>query len=518
MSADIETVKTALGKVSPSFCIAKWSGVTIHFEAGTTHSCHHPKVHAIPRNLLASNPSVLHNTPYKIEQRRKMMSGERPVECEYCWRMEDLPGSQVSDRFLKSGAAWSFDQLDEIISDPLNQHYLPRYVEVSFSNTCQFKCSYCTAEYSSSWDEELKKFGNYPDNTGRKVHPTLSEDTNPYVEAFWKWWPTLSAKLHTFRITGGEPLLSPNTFRLLEDLRANPQPSLSIGINSNLGAPKSLMDKFINLIIDLEKNNCVREIIIFPSIDAYGAQAEYIRNGLKNEYFWSNIEKIFDSTRFVKMTIMCTFNALSVTSFDRLFDKVVDLNRRFRRADFERPLLMDISYLRYPKHQTVKVLPPDYLTIMESLIEKVRRNNDVCLSGRAFYELELIKLSRILEYMREAPSEKELEKLQFQFYEFFAEHDRRRNVSFENSFPEMADFWSNCRTIYNKRFIVNQTKRISRRLPRLHIPQFVVDAFYFFVFKILMKPAYFIEYLLVVRLKLIKSDRLKSTDPADYKH
>ena len=33
---------------------------------------------------------------------------------------------------------------------------------------------------------------------------------NPYVEAFWRWWPDLYRDLHTFRITGGEPLLSKN--------------------------------------------------------------------------------------------------------------------------------------------------------------------------------------------------------------------------------------------------------------------------------------------------------------------
>ena len=38
--------------------------------------------------------------------------------------------------------------------------------------------------------------------------PYIEKPQNPYVEAFWKWWPDLYQDLHTFRITGGEPLLS----------------------------------------------------------------------------------------------------------------------------------------------------------------------------------------------------------------------------------------------------------------------------------------------------------------------
>ena len=37
--------------------------------------------------------------------------------------------------------------------------------------------------------------------------PIPQREPNPYTDAFWKWWPELYRDLHTFRITGGEPLL-----------------------------------------------------------------------------------------------------------------------------------------------------------------------------------------------------------------------------------------------------------------------------------------------------------------------
>ena len=54
------------------------------------------------------------------------------------------------------------------------------------------------------------------------------EDTNPYVAAWWKWWPEVSKTLNILRITGGEPLLHKSTWRLFEELKANPKTSYRI--------------------------------------------------------------------------------------------------------------------------------------------------------------------------------------------------------------------------------------------------------------------------------------------------
>lgn len=445
MAADIEKIQVELSKVSPSFCIAKWSNVTVHLESGTTHSCHHPKVHRVPLQELKNNPAALHNTSFKVAQRKKMINGERPAECDYCWRIEDLKKAQISDRYLKSAADWSENLISDILKDPLHPGYLPRYLEVSFSNKCQFKCSYCTAEQSSSWEEELTQFGNYPNNTGRKINRIIPEDINPYVTSFWEWWPELSTRLQNFRITGGEPLLSPNTFRVLEDLLVHPRPQLSIGINSNLGAPKVIIDKFVKLIAELETKACVREIIIFPSIDAFGKQAEYIRHGLKEKYFWDNIKLILNSTNSAGISIMCTFNALSITTFRALFDEVVLLNRAYQSPVRKKPVLLDVAYLRNPDQQSVKALPQSYLVPMAEIVTHIEANTDMLASGERRYSLELIKTRRILEYMKEPLSNRKKTRLQSDFYEFFSEHDRRRNTDFLKTFPEMQDFWDLCR-------------------------------------------------------------------------
>ena len=81
-----EHVLEKLNSVGCGFCLAKWTQVTMHLGSGLTHSCHHPKAHPIDLNDLATNPGALHNTGFKKNVRKQMLRGERPGECDYCWR------------------------------------------------------------------------------------------------------------------------------------------------------------------------------------------------------------------------------------------------------------------------------------------------------------------------------------------------------------------------------------------------------------------------------------------------
>ena len=42
----------------------------------------------------------------------------------------------------------------------------------------------------------------------------------------------------------------------------------------------------------IEDEDRVNEFIIFTSVDTWGEQAEYIRNGLEFNRFWDNVNKI----------------------------------------------------------------------------------------------------------------------------------------------------------------------------------------------------------------------------------
>jgi hypothetical protein len=454
-------VKRQLDDVGPGMCLAKWTQVTLQLQSGHNHSCHHPQTHKISQAEIARNPSALHNTRYKKMRRKEMLEGERPSECEYCWGVEDN-SEQFSDRVFKSADSWSFPHMEEIINSDFRDDYNPRYVEVAFSNTCNFKCSYCGPSFSSKWVEEIEKFGGYPTSTGfndmtwmereNKV-PLKHSEHNPYTEAFWKWWPELYRDLNTFRITGGEPLLSKDTWDVLDYIINEPNPNreLKLGINSNLGSPDALIDKLIEKIKRIEDEGRVKEIVIFTSVDTWGGHAEYIRTGLEFNKFWDNVNKILTQCPRVVLTFMSTYNALSVFKYDKLIKEVYKLKETFASPDryHNAYTFLDTSYLRYPKHQTVQVLPSDfskYVLDQSKLISYYAApSNDPMYVG--YHEVEVQKVKRIYDWMQAKQNPEEQMKNRYDFYKYFSEHDKRRGTNFVKTFPELEEFYNFCKTI-----------------------------------------------------------------------
>ena len=96
--SDLEYKHRVIDIKSPSFCGAKWYNATIWLGSGQTTSCHHPLPHAINVDELKTNPSALHNTTRKKMEREQMQKGERPIGCDYCWKIEDMGTDSVSDR------------------------------------------------------------------------------------------------------------------------------------------------------------------------------------------------------------------------------------------------------------------------------------------------------------------------------------------------------------------------------------------------------------------------------------
>jgi organic radical activating enzyme len=428
---------------------------------GETHSCHHPSTHKIPLEELKRNPSALHNTKFKKQKRKEMLTGQRPSECDYCWNVEDNSDA-FSDRVYKSAEPWSLDHMQEITNSDWRTDFNPRYVEVAFSNACNFKCSYCGPSYSSAWVQEAKKFGGYPtlDNFNNLEYlesvgkmPINHKDHNPYVEAFWKWWPDLYRDLHTFRITGGEPLMSPDTWKVLDYIIDNPNPNknLSLAINSNLGIPDKLVDRFIEKIKRITEEDKVREFIVFTSCDSVGKQAEYIRDGLDYNRFKGNVEKIMEQCPKVNITFMVTYNALSVPNYDKFIKQVYEWKTEFTSPDRYWPgaLLLDTSYLRFPTHQAVKVLPQEF---GKNIFQQAQLTEHLAAplynhKYPGYTDVEISKIKRIHDWFKSPEAEAEVKRRRFSFYHFFTAHDKRRGTDFCKTYPELADFYHSCKDI-----------------------------------------------------------------------
>ena len=529
-----DNAKKQLDVISPTMCYAKWTQVSMHLTNGMTHSCYHPPTHKIPLEELDKNITALHNTQEKKEQRRQMLKGERPEGCSYCWSIEDT-GAR-SDRVYRSGEYWAQESKEDIMDAGASGNINPRYVEVNFNQACNFKCSYCSPHLSTAWQEEIEEFGEYPttaphnniNSLGNKglMPLKVSQDDNPYVTAFWKWWPEMYKTLRVFRMTGGEPLMDKNTFQVLDYVYENPNKDLELSITTNMcPINNALFEKFLSSVKKLDNVQHAAEVYVkdpldgtewqtwqhyiigdeakryhdselpvverhnipqtfleigqceehdnnsftylyeyndkayhnfsvFCSLDGWGEQAEYMRNGMNFDMLWTNCNRFLDETRFTSINFINTFNCLSVTSFRDFLQGILDLREKWSKENQyamgweipEQRVWFDIPVLRNPAWQNIQVLPGTYQEYMEDAIDfmEQHRANEDYVDYKGFKDFEIAKAKRNLELMKQDITMDKLQRDRADFYKFFTEHDNRRSTNFLGTFPEMADFWFLC--------------------------------------------------------------------------
>lgn len=382
-----------------------------------------------------------------------MLDGIRPEECDYCWRVEDSGKDAISDRTYKSYEPWARPYIDTIKTLPWDQDITPTYLEVSFSSVCNFKCSYCSPQVSSKWMEEAERHGPYPTSTQfgniawlskTDAMPIPHKDYNPYVDAFWKWWPTIYTSLEHFRITGGEPLMTKDTFKVLDYVIENPNPKLHLSINSNMCVPDALLDKFIEKIKLVVNGNKVKQFKIFTSCDAHGAQAEYIRDGMDYAKWLSNIRRVLDEVPGCTFTVMSTYNALSVFSYCEFMRDILQIKLDYAVKGAAHPaILLDTPYLRYPSHQSIFILPAHILQNIKSQVDMMYDNLETPLTPFAgFFKFEAEKFKRVHELIMHQVDSDSVTTDQADFVKFVDEHDRRRGTNFLETFPEMKSTYN----------------------------------------------------------------------------
>ena len=447
---DANTMQTKLNAVSPSMCLAKWKQVTLNLTTGHTNSCYHPAPHKIPVDLLKDNPAALHNTPYKIARRKEMLEGVKHDECSYCWNIEK--DGNLSDRAYRSGEPWAAQSFDECLDDI--EAPIPSYVEVNFNSACNLKCSYCSPQYSTTWMKETKEFGAYPTAvphnelkhfTGERK-PIPHKEYNPYVEAFWKWWPDLYPELKHFRMTGGEPLMDRNTYKVFDYVLENPKPDLHLDVTSNFSVEPKFFDKYMSYVTQLCEGEKIEHFMQYVSVDTYGDQAEYIRNGLDFDRMLDNVHRFLtDAPGRNSVTFIITMNMLSIPNLQYLLDEILAFRSEFSKS-YQR-IWFDTPLLRQPNWMSLEIAPQSLRGRLEHvkcwMEEHLETAND---PFHGFKDYEVQRIQRDMDWMNTSDlSRNELSARKADFYRFFNEHDKRRGTDFIATFPELQSFWQQCK-------------------------------------------------------------------------
>jgi organic radical activating enzyme len=435
--------------LGPALCLAKWKQVSLHLPTGLNNSCYHPPLHRIPIEDIGRNPSALHNTPHKKEQRKLMLASVKPAECSYCWNME--AHDKLSDRHYRSGEPWAAKDYSVITESTGDEDAIPSYVEVNFNNVCNLACSYCSPQFSSTWQQETDRHGAYPtlvphnapEHFSGDRKPIPAREHNPYVEAFWEWWPTLYPELEHFRMTGGEPLLDKNTYRVFDYVLANPSAKLHLNVTSNFSVDEKSWQKYLAYVKQLCDGR-IEHFMQYVSLDAWGAQAEYIRHGLDFDLLWDRVNQFLTQVpSYSSLTFIVTMNNLSVPSLENLFAGILGLRKTYSKT-YQR-VWFDTPVLREPVWQSLQILPEPYADKLEHLWAwMVRQIETAEAPFQGFKDYELSRLDRDIAWMR-AGQGQDHSRARADFYRFFTEHDRRRGTNFLETFPEMRSWWAECK-------------------------------------------------------------------------
>jgi organic radical activating enzyme len=443
---DLEYKKQILDTKSASFCGAKWYNATIWLGSGMTTSCHHPLPHKIDLEAIKTNPSAIHNTVQKKAERKQMQNGDRPKGCEYCWKIEDIDRDNISDRVYKSKIFTNKD-LDTAYSSDHNTDVNLKTLEIAFDRTCNFACTYCNPAFSSTWANNIKRQGPYTgmvtDGRNHFTHahdsaePYKKDESNPYVEAFYKWWETdLHKSLDELRITGGEPMMSPNLWRLLDWIETQGDkmnPHMRIAINSNLGAKQSIIDRF------KKKLKGFKNFHLYTSMEATFGQAEYIRDGLDYGEWFSNFLHMMVDKVPSEIHNMCTINALCLESLPELLEKILF----FKNASkvYGAKVNYTLNILRFPSFQSPLVLPDDLRNKFKGDIQKFLNNNVKHLE-----HMEVNQTQRLIDYLDVVKTPHAgaatQEKLQKDFKTFYSQYDKRTGKNFEKTFPVIGEWYN----------------------------------------------------------------------------
>lgn len=429
-----------IDNISSSYCAAKWFNATIWLGHGQTTSCHHPPGHWIPMDELEKDYTAIHNTSHKKKMRKMMLKGDRPAECEYCWKVEDMGKNHISDRVFKTEIFKDQDIKDSAAMS-WDHNVMLRTLEISFDRACNLKCSYCNPAFSTAWVKDINDYGSYQNiqsdgrghfnDTAPWAEPvTKKQEDNPYIQAFHKWWEAgLADSLEEIRITGGEPIMHQGTWKLFEWFEKNPERGrqMRFAINSNLSPAKpKVLDKLI------EKSWHVPNFEIYTSMEAAKEQAEYIRDGLDYDLWKTNIHRVLKESNVIKLHMMMTINSLCLTTVTEFMDEMLDL----REIYGTRAPTMTLNILRFPSFQSCAIIPVEikkyYKNKLESWYNSARPQ-------KMFSEGEHASVQRLIDYLDivKTPHKNtaETSKLYNDFKTFFSQFDIRRNKNFHKTFP-----------------------------------------------------------------------------------
>jgi len=293
----------AEGELPEGFCVLPWINLHVATTGAISPCCEFGGEIA---NLSASTLSDAWRSDELAAIRKAFIDGVPLKACDKCVDRERSEGNSLRLNSNRQFADWG--EAIAAADAPLEaapEH--PAAFDLRFSNLCNFKCRSCWHGASSKW---------YAD--GRAIGVTLSDRAEissfESVDDFiGQVGPGLPQVEHIY-FAGGEPLMMPEHYALLERLIALGRTDVRISYNTNMSRTSFRGQS----VFDLWKH--FPNIDVTASVDAAGTLGEMVRSGFRWETFVANVRSLRENVPHAGLTFGITVSVLNIFGLPALLD------------------------------------------------------------------------------------------------------------------------------------------------------------------------------------------------------
>ena len=351
--------------------------------------------------------------------RKQMINGERPKICDTCWKKEDVTG--VSGRhYHNRDFPGVIKKIPDItLEDGTCTEMELKYWDFRFSNLCNYKCRSCGPRYSSAWVPDAKKLG-YTDQEKVWNIGSIEDKTNiDFLE-------NQIDNVKRIYFAGGEPLLMPEHWQILDKLVEKKRFDVKLSYNTNC----STLVYGKKNIIDYWSQWQLGKLEVWPSLDEIGERAELIRSGTVWSKLEENLKELAKHDNIILRPGM-TIGAWNVRRLPQIITYLTDLGVIRRH-----PVIFDyinynnffINLLDHPKHYHVSILPDDYRN------DTVKELKTFIVEYNKKYNTDISSIFTQIFHELDQPFNLEAAK---KFVQVSAQVDQLRNEDIFKTIPEM---------------------------------------------------------------------------------
>jgi sulfatase maturation enzyme AslB (radical SAM superfamily) len=363
------------GRELPShFCILPWVHAQLFNSGAVTPCCRSRGL--VYGSLVSSDFEQIWNGPPVRELRLEMLGNHTPRSCLECRADEERTGT--SER-LRANERYGVGAIDRMSPDGSVGGVKPRFLEVRFSNLCNFKCRTCGPQSSSSWYSDAKALGMYVDPAGSVTPEVVTSKILETVE-------TLLPGLEEILFVGGEPTLHEAHYRTLERLIELGRTDVRLSYNTNFSKLSYRHWSLLSLWQKFEK------VHVTASFDAVGTHAAVIRSGTD----WAQTERNFKLFRLFMPK--ASFNVLSTISVMNCFHLPEAVERWLGQGMISKSSVFRVNLLHEPRCYSINVLTDSerrklrskYENYLDQLAQRIDREFFVLIEERFHSILALL--------------------------------------------------------------------------------------------------------------------------------